>query len=390
MHLQDTAQALALTLGRVEHRRTGADRTRVDAEEGQTAYIRVGHDLECQRGERSLVGRRTLVLFLGVRVDALDRGDIGRRGHIVYDCVQQQLDALVAVSSTTQDRDDLYIADALAQRSLDLIHGDLLALEVLHHEVLVQLSDRLDQLVVILLRLIHHVSRDVLIADVLAQVIVVDLSAHLDQVDHAAERVFRADRQLDRNCITLEAILHHVDNIEEVCAHDVHLVDERHTRDMILVGLVPNGLGLGLNAALCAEYRDRTIEYAQGTLYLNGEVNVARGVDDVDAVILPVAGGRSGGDGDTTLLLLLHPVHGRGTVMGIADLIVYAGVIQDTLGRSGFTGIDVSHDADISRSFKRILSRHICSPFKFPPSINNGSERMPCSPLPSCAYPHAS
>jgi hypothetical protein len=34
------------------------------------------------------------------------------------------------------------------------------------------------------------------------------------------------------------------------------------------------------------------------------------------------------------------------------------GVEQDTLGRSGLTGIDVSHDADIPSMLKRILSCH--------------------------------
>jgi len=65
---------------------------------------------------------------------------------------------------------------------------------------------------------------------------------------------------------------------------------------------MPNGLRLRLYTALCAEYGNRTVEYAQGTLYLNGEVNVTRGVDDVDAVILPVTGGSSGGNSNTTLL----------------------------------------------------------------------------------------
>ena len=54
---------------------------------------------------------------------------------------------------------------------------------------------------------------------------------------------------------------------------------------LILVGLTPDGLRLGLNAALCAQHRHSTVEHAQGTLDLNREVNVARGVDDVDAAV---------------------------------------------------------------------------------------------------------
>jgi hypothetical protein len=79
---------------------------------------------------------------------------------------------------------------------------------------------------------------------------------------------------------------------------------------VIVISLTPNGLRLRLNAALGAEDGHRTVQHAQGALHLNGEVHVARGVDDVDAVRLilmgragPEAGGSGGGDGNTTLLL---------------------------------------------------------------------------------------
>ena len=60
------------------------------------------------------------------------------------------------------------------------------------------------------------------------------------------------------------------------------------------------------------------------------------------------ARGRSGRDRDAALLLLLHPVHGRGAVMHFADLVVDAGVEQDAFGRGGLAGIDVGHDAEVA------------------------------------------
>ena len=44
--------------------------------------------------------------------------------------------------------------------------------------------------------------------------------------------------------------------------------------------------------------------------------------------------------------------------MGLTDLVVLTGVEQNTLGGSGFAGIDVSHDAEVSGILQRILSRH--------------------------------
>ena len=122
-----------------------------------------------------------------------------------------------------------------------------------------------------------------------------------------------------------------------------------------MVRLAPDGLGLGLHAALGAHDGHGAVQHAQGALHLHGEVHVARGVDDVDPGLgelvlgaLPVAGGGGGGDGDAALLLLGHPVHGGGAVMGLTDLVVHAGVEQDALGGGGLTGVDVGHDTDIS------------------------------------------
>jgi hypothetical protein len=81
---------------------------------------------------------------------------------------------------------------------------------------------------------------------------------------------------------------------------------------------------------------------------------VAGGVDDVNAVLVPVAvrpetgcGRRS--NGDAALLFLGHPVHGGGALVGFANLVVHACVKQDALRGGGLTGVDVGHDADVSR-----------------------------------------
>ena len=92
----------------------------------------------------------------------------------------------------------------------------------------------------------------------------------------------------------------------------------------------------------------RTIEHAEAALHLDGEVDVARGVDDVDLVAVPEARGGSGGDGDPPLLLLLHPVHGGGAVVHLTDLVADAGVVENALGRRRLAGVDVRHDADVA------------------------------------------
>src|SRR3546814_1336778 len=104
----------------------------------------------------------------------------------------------------------------------------------------------------------------------------------------------------------------------DVCSSDL----ERKARHLVLVGLAPHGFGLRLHATNRAQHEHRAVEHAQRTLDLDREVDVPGSIDDVQAVLRhrlvhagPERGGRGGRDGDAALLLLLHPVHGGGTVV---------------------------------------------------------------------------
>ena len=151
-------------------------------------------------------------------------------------------------------------------------------------------------------------------------------------------------------------------DVVEVGADAVHLVDERDARDVVLVGLAPDRLGLRLDAADRAEHGDRAVEDAQRALDLDGEVDVAGGVDDVDAVVAPEAGGGGGGDGDAALPLLLHPVHRGGAVVDLAHAVDPARVEEDALGQGGLAGVDVGHDPDIPVSVERSLPSMVSDP----------------------------
>ena len=354
VHQQDAAEALAAFLGRVVDLVALVDLAAVDAEVGQLAE-RVGDDLERQRGER-LVDRRLAVedLVLVVRLGALRRRDVERARQEVDDRVEHRLDALVLERRAAQDRHEVERQRAGAERDLDLGLGDVFAGEVLLHQVVVAGGDGLEQQLAVLVGLVFHVGRDLDLVPLGAELLVVpDEGLHLDQVDQADERLVGlgatgTDGQVDDGRRGLQAILDHRDGAVEVGADAVHLVDEAHARHFVLVGLTPHGLGLRLDAGDRVEHRDGAVEDAQRPLDLDGEVDVAGGVDDVDAVVVPDAGRGCGGDRDATLLLLRHVVHGRGAVVDLADLVALAGVVEDALGRGGLARVDVGHDADVA------------------------------------------
>ena len=126
----------------------------------------------------------------------------------------------------------------------------------------------------------------------------------------------------------------------------------------VLIGLTPDGFRLGLHTGDGVEAGNRAIEHAEAALDFGGEVDVARRIDDVDADVLPGAGGRGGGDGDAALLLLLHPVHGRRTLMHFSDTVRDARIEEDAFGRRRLSGVDVRHDPDIPATIQRYSACH--------------------------------
>src|SRR5690606_18654628 len=108
----------------------------------------------------------------------------------------------------------------------------------------------------------------------------------------------------------------------------VHLVDVDDARHAVLVGLTPYGLGLRLNTGSTAEHDDSTVEHTQRALYFDGEVNVAGSVDDVYTIVVILTTGTfpegrysSGGNGDTALLLLHHPVGSGGAIVHLTHFV---------------------------------------------------------------------
>ena len=95
MHLEQPPNALTLGSAHVAHRIPGLELSGVDADKGQLANKRIGHNLERQRGERFLIGglARNGLAIVGIR--AMRFRHVERRRQVVDHSIQQRLHALV-------------------------------------------------------------------------------------------------------------------------------------------------------------------------------------------------------------------------------------------------------------------------------------------------------
>ena len=301
--------------------------------------------------------------FVSSRFNAVNSRNIQRRRQIVDNRIQQRLNTFVFESGTAQNRNKSLRNRTFADTFLQSFDRDFLAFKEIFHCFFILFNRSFNQLIVIFFSLVFQLGRNFFdINRRIGGIAGINDCFHLQQIDNTFEFGFGTNRQLQSQRGGTETVFNHIQATIEVCADTIHLVAETNTGNAVFVSLTPNGFGLRFNTGNGVEYGNRTVEHAQGTFNFNREVNVARRINDIDAVSFPETGSCRGSNGNTAFLFLFHPVHGGSTVMGFADFVVYTGIIQNTFSGRCLTGIDVSHDTDVSIHFQFMCTSHCLIP----------------------------
>ena len=307
-------------------------------------------ELEGKRDERRAgVGRERHLLLVLVQVNGVVH-DLVRSGQVRVHAVEQELHALVLVGRAHHDGGDLQRDRAATNGGLDELRRDLLLEDGLGELVVVE-RERVEHVGVPLVSVRLHVVGNVL-GDHVVAVGARDVNRlHVDEVDEALELVLEADRQLQEHGVQVQLLFELILRLEGVRARAVELVDEDDARDAVAAHLTVDRERLRLHTGDAAEHENRAVEHAERALHLDGEVDVAGRVDDVDVVALPEAVRRSRLDGDAAFALEIHRVHLRAdTVLALhlVNGVDALGVIEDALGEGGFARVDVSTDPDVT------------------------------------------
>ena len=73
------------------------------------------------------------------------------------------------------------------------------------------------------------------------------------EVNNTLKGILTSDWKLDRKSITFKTVFNHIKSSVEVSTHNIHLINEYHTRYFIFISLAPYGFRLWLNTALCTK-----------------------------------------------------------------------------------------------------------------------------------------
>ena len=175
--------------------------------------------------------------------------------------------------------------------------------------------------------------------------------------------IFQSDGKLEHHGVQAQLFAQLVTDTKGVCTGAVTLVDEGQSRNVVPAHLAVNSDRLTLDSRYGAEHQDRSIEHSKGTFHLHGEIDVARGVDDVDVLVFPFQIGRSGLNRDTTFTFEFHGVHGCSNAVfasHLMDGVNAVGVEEDPLSEGRLAAVDVGADANVAH-LRNVLT-HLSSP----------------------------
>ena len=349
MHQQHAADTFLFVFDRVVDIGTGLHGARIDADESQRTDERVVHDLKSQSRQRFFVIGVTNDHFIAAGFNPFGRRNVERRRQIVDNRVQKRLNAFVLESGTAANRNEALRQSPLADALFQGFYRNFLAFQVIFHSLFVFFDRHFNHFGMILLGFFFQIGRNILNFDRRIGCITgIDDCLHLQQIDNAAEFRFGADRQLNGHRAGAQTVFDHIQTAVEVGADTVHLVAEANSRNLVFIGLTPYGFGLRFDTGNRIENGDGTVEHAERAFDFNREVNVSRGIDKIDSVSFPEAGGGSRSNGNAAFLFLFHPVHGGGAFVYLTDLVGLTGIVKNAFAGGGFTGINMRHDTDVS------------------------------------------
>ena len=103
VHQYESADSFFLALGGIVYVGTGFERTRINSEISEFTYERIGNHLERKTCERFVVVGFSYFFLVGIGVDASYVIDVDGARKIIYDSVEQVLNASVFITRTAKN-----------------------------------------------------------------------------------------------------------------------------------------------------------------------------------------------------------------------------------------------------------------------------------------------
>jgi hypothetical protein len=324
----------------------GAEASRVDAQEDDAPRLALERDPEAARPQRAVGLARDLVAV------GVEDHPSHRRGAVLRQEVEQLRYTNARFGDRVEDRHERALPKSLGDRPREVVVADLARLQVLLHQLVVGLDRGLHKP----LLEVRGVAED-----------------RLDAGDGGTPLVRHGDRP-GAGAAELRQGRLHGGGIEVV---GVAPVDDHDAGQAVLLGGLEEAPRVEHHAVVGVDDEDGAVGGVETAQRLGDEIRIARRVDDVEGLALPLAVQERGVDGVAALPLVVGEV-GDGVLVLHRPLAVdHLGGEQDRLGQRSLAGTAVAHQRDIPG----VRSGHAPSPRNVVnPSRTEESGRYPSPP----------
>ena len=338
---------LLLAAAAVDHLGIGADRASEDPEEVDAPGIGIGERLE-DVGDQAIVVRGLDLDHVFPLGQTLQRTAHRRRGQVLDQRREQPVGAEVAGRRAAGDREDRPRRHAALQGGDDLLVLDLIAVEVALHQLVRGLRDLVHQLLAVLLGLFAQLLGDLLLDRAPRPLALVYDRLHVDQVDHAAQIAFAADRDLGGDQVRPELRPHRLDRGEEVSPFAIEHVDEDEAGEPLLVGPAPEPCCAHLEPFDPVDDDDRGVGDAQRGDRVGDEARLAGRVEEVDLTPLVLEAGERDVDRHLPGALVLGVVGEGRAALDAAEPVDRPRLEEDRLVQARLAGAPVPDQSDVA------------------------------------------
>ena len=188
-------------------------------------------------------------------------------------------------------------------------------------------------------------------------VAVVFVGLHVDEVDHAADVLLGADRDLGGDDVLAEGGLQRLQGAEEVGALAIEHVHEDHAREVELGGALPQAGGVDLDAHHGVDDEDGRLAHAQGAERVGDEAGLAGGVEEVDLAVVPLERAQRRADRHLARLLVGVAVGGRGALGDRPEPVEHAGLVEQGLVQRGLAAAAVADQCHVADAIGAMHAR---------------------------------
>ena len=296
------------------------------------------------------------VVAAGIDRLAGERIDIGarRRGQ-AQELLEEGLHTKVGERRAKERRAQLAAGHSI---QVELVAGAIEQLDVVHQVLVVLLADELVH------GRIAQLGLDLgdLLGGIGVAVALKGDNATGLTVEHAAEVAAAANRPVHGIRIDTQDVLDLFHELKRIASLVVELIHKGEDGNVAQRTDLKELFGLGLDALSAVDDHDCGVGGHKGTVGILREVLVAGGIEDVDAGAVVGELQYRGSNGDSALLLDVHPVRdgmlGRALALDRTGSLDAAGIEQQLLGKRGLTGVRVADDRECAA--RRDFIRQAC------------------------------